>query len=211
MSETAFRYAFRMRKAYSRQARARRMRLFLDLVDPAPGTRVIDLGGVQSFWANCPVPLDLTLLNLPSAKQRTIQPSHHVVRLVEGDARETEFADGAFDLAFSNSVIEHVGGARERARMAGEVRRLAPRYWVQTPSIWFPVEAHTVMPMWWFYPAPLRRWFMARWRRRRPAWAHMVEETTVVRRREMADLFPEAEIHVERRAGIPKSYIACRA
>lgn len=207
----AFRIAFRLRDAFSRRARARRMQWLLETIAPTPGLRVIDLGGVPRFWDACPVPLHLTILNLPGLNPPAAPPAHHRITLVDGDACATGFADGAFDFAFSNSVIEHVGDAASRARMAAEIRRLAPRYWVQTPSAWFPVEAHTLMPGWWAYPDPVKRRFIARWRRSRPGWTEMIEGTTVLPRREVATLFPEARILTERRAGLPKSYVALRA
>ena len=112
------------------------------------------------------------------------------------------------DFVFSNSVIEHVGGAARRAQFAREVRRIGRSYWVQTPSIWFPIEAHSGMPLWWCYPQGMRNWILRRWREKLPAWTEMIEGTTVVKRAELQKLFPDAEIKVERVFGIPKSYIA---
>lgn len=194
----------------SRRSRAARMARFLGEMRPEPGTRVIDLGGVPGFWDACPVPLQVTVLNLPGWNPPRPPPSHHSFRLVEGDATATTFADGSFDIAFSNSVIEHVGPRERQARLAGEARRLAPLYWVQTPSFWFPIEAHSYMPFWWAYPAPLREWFLARWRKRLPKWTEMVATTTFIRRSDLQRMFPDGEIWTERKAGIPKSYVALR-
>ncbi len=210
MFDTTTRLSFRMRGAFSRDSRSARMQWLREAVAPHPGLRVVDLGGTPKFWAGCPVPLDITIVNLPGASPTPPASTHHTMTLIEGDGCDTGFDDGQFDLAVSNSVIEHVGDAGRRAALAHEVRRLAPRYWVQTPSIWFPIEAHSLMPGWWFYPAPLRAWFIRRWRRRLPAWSRMVEETTVLSRREMAALFPDATMHTERRFGLPKSYVAMR-
>jgi hypothetical protein len=112
------------------------------------------------------------------------------------------------DFVFSNSVIEHVGGAERRAQFAREVRRIGRSYWVQTPSIWFPIEAHSGMPLWWCYPKGMRNWILRRWREKLPAWTDMIEGTTVVKRAELQRLFPDAKIKVERVLGVPKSYIA---
>lgn len=186
------------------------MKWFLGVMNPVAGMRVIDLGGVPGFWNDCPVPLDLTILNLPGLNPPQAPASHHAITLVDGDACATPFEDGSFDMVFSNSVIEHVGDAAKRASMAQEVRRLAPRHWVQTPSIWFPIEAHTMMPFWWSYPASLQSWFKRRWRRVRPAWTEMIEGTTVLSRSEVEALFPESSFLTERRAMFPKSYVAYR-
>jgi hypothetical protein len=135
-------------------------------------------------------------------------PSHDLTFL-EGDAcRVPSLSDRSFDLVFGNSVIEHVGAEARRAAFAAEVRRLGRTYWVQTPSMWFPIEAHTAMPFWWFHPRPLRESFVRRWHRALPAWADAVAETSVLTREELLALFPEASLYVESVLGIPKSYVA---
>jgi len=202
--------AQRMQLRFSRRMRARRMELFERTMRPARGARVIDLGGTPRFWRDCEVALDVTIVNLPGALTPGVQ-SHHTISYAEGDACALpELPDQTFDIAVSNSVIEHVGPFRRRRALAREVRRLARAYWVQTPSAAFPVEPHNFMPFWWFYPDPLRNRFLRRWRRRMPARARMIEETTVLSRAEMRDLFPDAELMVERFALLPKSYIAYR-
>ncbi|HEX4060865.1 MAG TPA: UDP-N-acetylmuramoyl-tripeptide--D-alanyl-D-alanine ligase [Streptosporangiaceae bacterium] len=47
-----------------------------------------------------------------------------------------------YDLVFSNSLIEHVGGHERRERFADTVHQLSGAYWVQTPYRYFPVEPH---------------------------------------------------------------------
>ena len=65
---------------------------------------------------------------------------------VQADATERlPFADGAFDLAYSNSVIEHLPPARREA-FAREIRRVARGWWVQTPAFGFPIEPHSLLP-----------------------------------------------------------------
>lgn len=197
---------------FSSRTRARRMEWFLQRMNLRGGERIIDLGGMPGFWSRVPVPLDITIVNLPGTLPPPPQWTRHELRLIEGDACAIEGqADGSYDIAFSNSVIEHVGGPDNRRRLAQEARRLAPRYWVQTPSIWFPIEAHTYMPFWWFYPKALRTRIEGRWHKKLPKWAEMIQDTTVLSRSEMRDLFPDAQIITERVAGLPKSYIAYRA
>jgi len=196
----------RLMLPFSQRARAKRMRAYASLMQVRDGMSVLDLGGQPAIWQGLGERLDITILNLPGAAERNGDPR---IRYVEGDAcRVGEFGAAAFDAVFSNSVIEHVGGAERRAAFAREVRRLGRSYWVQTPAKWFPIEAHCGMPFWWFYPTRLRRYFIVRWRRKLPSWTEMVEGTDLIERAELQALFPEATIQVERFCGIPKSYIA---
>jgi hypothetical protein len=195
-----------MKHRFSRKARARRMQDFRRLMKIKGGERIIDLGGTPQFWEDIDTPLELTILNLPGYNPAYDGSSHHKITLLEGDACEVEFADKSFDIAFSNSVIEHVGGADNEDRLALEARRLAPAYWVQTPSIWFPIEAHNNMPLWWFYPPFVKRAFMRRWRQRLPAWAEMIDGTVVISKSRMLKMFPDSELMVERALGFVKSY-----
>ncbi|SRR6266404_1584814 len=196
------------KQPFSQRARRGRMRAFMERMTVREGMSVLDLGGYPRIWDSVPPKLDITILNLPGALESK-PGSHHRLRYVEGDACDVAgFRDRQFDTVFSNSVIEHVGPAERQAAFAREVRRLGKSYWVQTPSRWFPLEAHSGMPFWWFYPARLRRYFIERWRPTLPAWTEMVEETRVLGPTELRRLFPEATIWVERFCGIPKSYVA---
>jgi Methyltransferase domain len=193
----------------SRRARQRRMRTFLMRMSVAEGMSILDLGGRPQFWNDVPFALNLTILKLPGNVE-TCESKHNIPYL-EGDACQIDGIENrAFDIVFSNSVIEHVGLADRQADLAREVRRLGRSYWVQTPSKWFPVEAHNGMPFWWFYPTRIRRYFIDRWRRILPGnpWTGMIEETTVLSKRNLKQLFPEAAALVEHFWGIPKSSIA---
>jgi SAM-dependent methyltransferase len=131
------------------------------------------------------------------------------MRFVEGDACDLRaFADGEFDVVFSNSVIEHVGDTERQEAFARTVRRLGRRFWVQTPARWFPIEAHTGVPFWWFLPEASRNALLRRWHRKLPAWSDAMAGTRVLTRQRLAELFPGAQIFVESMIGIPKSYAA---
>jgi len=206
-----FHTAVKLKAPFSRRQRQKRMQLFIDRMGLRGGERIIDLGGLAAFWNDCPLPLEITIVNLPGSGLRENPDPRHKVSYVEGDACNLDFvADDSFDIAFSNSVIEHVGPVGNQEAFAREARRVAPRYWVQTPSIWFPIEAHNHMPFWWFYPEPLKRRMIARWKRKLPAWTEMIEGTTVILHDELERMFPDGTILTERYAGFPKSYIVYR-
>jgi hypothetical protein len=202
----ASRFAQRM---FSDYARVRRMQEFCRRTALHSSMRVLDLGGTPAVWQHVQPRCNITIVNLPGAAGAHI-PSHHRLSFHEGDACNLpEFDDLSFDLVFSNSVIEHVGDETRQEAFAREVRRIGKSYWVQTPAKWFPIEAHTAMPLWWFYPEGLRKYFLRRWRVTLPAWSDSMAETRVLSRNRMQQLFPESEIYVEGFAGLPKSYAAC--
>lgn len=111
-----------MRHGFSARMRARRTERFVRALNLKGGERVIDLGGAPSIWRDVPTPLKIVMVNLPGAIE-TDPDSPHDIIYVEGDACHlAQFADGSFDIAFSNSVIEHGGGPRNWAAMAREDR-----------------------------------------------------------------------------------------
>lgn len=197
------------RGSFIRGWRTQRMREMLDRLALPRGARVLDLGGTEALWSLIDHDLHVTLVNLPGSDVRLADPRRFTVRY--GDACALpELDDASFDLAFSNSVIEHVGDEARQAAFAGEVRRLGRAYWVQTPSDAFPLEAHTGVPYYWRLPAFARARLLARWRARSPSWAYAIESTRVLTLARMRTLFPDGDTFVERRLGLEKSYALYR-
>jgi SAM-dependent methyltransferase len=203
-------------RSLAARMRRRRFALFCALLEgPPKAASVLDVGGTLEFWqamGDIPPGLTVTLLNR-NAQSRSLPQGF---RAVTGDARAlTDFAPGAFDVVFSNSVIEHVGGFDDQRRMAAEVRRVGKRYFVQTPNRWFPIEPHFLLPYFQFYPQPLQvaltQHFALGWYPRIPereqAMRH-VELHRLLTAGELRSLFPDARIHRERFAGLTKSLIA---
>jgi len=176
---------------------------------------VIDLGGTVEAWLRAPVrPASVHVVNLE------VQPKDNPDWLTAepGDACALPASlDGAaFDLVFSNSVIEHVGGHAQRVKFAGEVHRLAPRHWVQTPYRYFPVEPHWLFPGFQFLPVSARAEISRRWplvHTRSASHAAGVAAAMGVEllsRTEMAAYFPDSALRYERVAGVVKALIAVK-
>lgn len=123
-------------------------------------------------------------------------------RFVQADALAMPFADGTFDVAYCNSLIEHLA-VGDRERLAGELRRTAGRWFVQTPNRWFPVEPHVLLPLFQFLPRGLRRRL---WRF--GASGEQFHDIDLLGRRELARLFPDARIVRERIGPLTKSLMA---
>lgn len=194
-----------------------RLRRWDRLMAEFPGLenmRVLDLGGTTLWWIRSPArPKSVTVINLK-------EPGEGLpwVRPIAGDACDAPqlVGDDEFDMVFSNSLIEHLGGHAQRARFAQVVRSMAPRYAVQTPYRYFPVEPHWVFPGMQFLPVNCRDWLAPRWplghTYRWPA-ADAQEEvmfTELLSATEMRMYFPDALVVWERFAGLPKSMTALR-
>lgn len=200
---------YRYLRPFQARMRKRRSEIFIRNMKLREGLRVIDLGGTPEIWQFIDTPLDITLVNLEYDPKTdvSIAPQHKFT-LLEEDACKLDLPSCSFDVAFSNSVIEHVGDDAHQRAFASEVRRIAPSYWVQTPSKWFPIEAHNGMPFWWFYPERVRQALIRSWREKLPAWTEMIEGTTVLEKSALREMFPDATLVSERYLGLVKSYIA---
>lgn len=201
------------------QARMRRWEVFAGLFPDVEQMRVVDLGGTVESWRRAPVrPREVVVVNLlepGDADTPGLVP-------VLGDAcraravLEDAGVDPVFDLVFSNSLLEHVGGHANRCALAGEVRALAPRHWVQTPYRFFPVEPHWVFPMMQFLPVAARtrvarRWPLVHTRPDSDAEALAdVQWTELIGTTELRSYFPESQVVKERMAGLVKSIVAVK-
>ena len=62
---------------------------------------------------------------------------------VTADGKNLPFADLAFDLVFSNAVIEHVGDKSDQMLFISEHSRVGKNWIFTTPNRLFPIESHT--------------------------------------------------------------------
>lgn len=196
-------------------ARRRRWKVVLERFPDLQSARVIDLGGTQAFWERSPVrPAHLTVVNLYPPKGE----SAPWVDVVAGDACSAEKWSGGktYDIVFSNSTIEHVGGHDRCQAFARSVRSLAPRHWVQTPYRYFLIEPHWVFPGFQFLPLALRHrvgshWPLSHTRSLGGTVDDPVEDVMSVEllsRTAFRHYFPESQIISESLLGITKSLIA---
>jgi hypothetical protein len=191
--------------------RAKRNAAFLARFPRFSEMRVIDLGGRPRFWRTLPVrPAEMVLLNTEDIGA----PDEPWMRSVRGDACDPPETLGHFDLAFSNSTIEHVGGHAKRQQFASAVMSLADAYWIQTPCRSFPIEPHWYFPGFQFLPTRAkslvgRHWYPARINYPgRGGELETVLEVELLSIVELQYYFPDAEVLRERFAGLTKSLIA---
>lgn len=193
------------------------MQRFLDTFGVTSETRILDVGGAPETWELLREHPRVTLLNTPRTKDEMTRAAGWVA----GDGRALPFRDGAFDIVFSNSVIEHVGDRDSQRRFAAEVMRVGRGYWVQTPNRWFPVEQHLLTPLVHWLPAKWQRWVVPRFTvwsmltrpsddRRRFYLDHYLRDVRLLAARELGEMFPAARVLRERSCGWTKSLIATK-
>ena len=201
--------------SFANRLRAARFLRFEKLVSklPKPVT-ILDVGGTTDFWeqrgwAGHPG-FRITTVNLFPEEQK-----HENVTSVVGDATKLAFSEGSVDVVFSNSVIEHLRTFENQRLMAAEIKRVGKAFWVQTPNFWFPMEPHFLVPGWQWMPFDVR---VAILRKHRCGWMgpspdkeqarELVSEVRLLRRKELATLFPSATLIPERFHGFVKSWTA---
>lgn len=202
-------------RSIGQRSRRRRAEQLLEFFPDLSDMTVLDLGGGADFWDRSLVrPARVVGLNPEVRSTEDFDWYTHVV----GDACDPpdEVRAMSFDLVFSNSTIEHVGGIERRQRFASAVRSIAPAHWVQTPNRYFPVEPHFLFPGFQFLPARarariVRHWPLVHTRSEDPGEAlEVVLYTELLGAAEMTLLFPDSTITAERFLGLTKSLIAVR-
>ncbi len=148
----------RLVDAVSLRSRRRKLRLFLDELQPTAETSVLDVGAdelafgegdgcgtLNFFEEHYPWPERITALGLQDG--RGFSARYPSIRYVQGDACALPFEAGEFDIVFSNAVIEHVGGRERQRLLVSEALRVGRRVFITTPNRRFPVEVHTRLPL----------------------------------------------------------------
>lgn len=185
----------RLADSISLRSRQRKLRLLLEELRPTAETTVLDVGadelgfgegegcGTLNFFEELyPWPERITALGLHDGSGFRARYPH--IPYVQGDACDLPFADGAFDIVFSNAVIEHVGGRELQRRFVSEALRVGRRVFLTTPNRRFPIEVHTRLPLvHWLPDAVSHRVYRALGK-------DEATEVDLLTRRSLAALFP---------------------
>jgi hypothetical protein len=182
---------------------------------------IIDLGGTMQYWGIVSSEylsdhnVNITIVNLPESAMPEDQGPF---RFVAADACNlTHFEDKSFDIAHSNSVVEHVGDWGRMVKFAEELKRVSRYYFCQTPNFWFPIEPHCMTPFFHWLPTPARLWLVSHfqlghWRKAASIddAVRIVESARLLNKKMLQALFTDASIVTERLFFLPKSFVAIR-
>ena len=156
-----------------RKAREEMFSLFMSEFQPTSSTSILDLGvsDEENAEANIlekryPFQNKLTCAGLGNGKLvLSSYPGIEYIKILAG--RPLPFRDGAFDIVYSNAVLEHVGGQEERRHFIQEALRIGRSVFITVPNRWFPIEHHTGIPLMHFnkylFRSVLRRTRLNHW------------------------------------------------
>lgn len=195
--------------------RQRRWKFFLEQMSPTPRTHILDLGGYPCNWSEVPVTCPITFLNTEYPEGWQVNSERFKSEV--GSGCDMPFPDKAFDLVYSNSVIEHVGSREDQSKFAAEINRVGKRLFIQTPNRWFFLEPHFLAPFVHWLPWSIARHLIQRLSLRgvmrrgdNKDLKSLADELRYVSKGELRKLFPDARIHHERWFGMTKSFIVVR-
>lgn len=199
------------------------------LIDHVHGQRnqveIIDVGGTFEYWKRLGVDYlrsrnaSVVVTNLHEYELTDAGADSDVLRATVANGCDLGvYGNQSFDLAHSNSVIEHVGPWSNMRAFAAEIRRVGRAYYVQTPNFWCPIDPH-------YYRAPLIHWLPHPLRARIfnafpvthsgridgvGGAYEVIESTRLLDSRQLQYLFPDGSMSVEWAFGLPKSLITIR-
>jgi hypothetical protein len=200
----------------SNRLRNKRFAVFSNLVSRLKRPiEIIDVGGTMDYWIQRGWhelgDVKITVVNIG-----VTESVFGNISIKSGNALSlSEFADKSFDVAYSNSVIEHLMSIENQRLMANEMQRVGVCFWVQTPNYWFPIEPHFHAIGWQWMPRNYRisrlmkhRYGLAGPVSNRKQAEEFVDEVRLMTASELKSLFPGATLWREKFLGLTKSIVA---
>jgi SAM-dependent methyltransferase len=142
--------------AYNRE---RKWRLFVSHLHPIESTTILDVGFSDREYSpvdnylekRYPWPARITALGIDTPVEFPVR--YPEVSVVQYSGGRMPFDDGAFDVAWSNAVLEHVGRHDAQVSFVRELMRVSGAIFLTTPNRFFPIETHTRLPLVHWCPA----------------------------------------------------------
>ena len=156
-----------------------------------------------------PYPENITALTIDAPERfKDFNKYFPQVTLAFGDGRELKFQDNSFDIVFCNAVVEHVGKRGDQRQFIREIVRVGKKAFVTTPNLYFPIDAHTLIPFAHWLPKRMRFWIYKKLGRE--YWADVIH-LNLLTPRNFLSLFPErirVRIYKQKKFGIASNLIA---
>lgn len=152
---------WRLTSRFTARSRRQRFERFMELMAPSATDLVLDVGVTDTAWRSsnpleAAYPWQERITAVGLEEMPTFRRLFPAVRFVVADGRSLPFADGAFDLGYSNAVIEHVGTLADQRQFVAELVRTCRRVFISTPNSHFPIDPHTLLPLVHWLPRGIR-------------------------------------------------------
>lgn len=188
---------------------------FVDLMQPTPSSTILDLGVTEDTGNAESNYFEQWYPYKDHIVCAGVEDASHLERHYQGITfrrivphQPLPFADGEFDIVFSNAVVEHAGSRRQQRSFVEEAARVGRRFFITTPNRWFPIEMHTALPVLHYLPPPVHRQILSTLGL--SYWA-TEEHLNLLDARSLRDLFAprhEVSIAAVRLSGIVSNLIA---
>ncbi|TAM82470.1 MAG: class I SAM-dependent methyltransferase [Acidobacteria bacterium] len=197
---------------FSHRSRTKKFHLFESLFRPRPEERVLDIGASgevflrYTFEDAYPYPSQIVAGGYDPREVKSARRAYPEPTYIVFDGCSLPFPDKAFDIVFSNAVIEHILGQGRQEHFAREVMRVGKSWFVTTPNYWYPFESHYHLPFIQFLPANLQRRYNSMIGTHIPK--GQTQELGLLSARDLGRLFPSGSIEKVRVTFWPETLVA---
>lgn len=137
----------------SSKSRDRKYNQFIAECEPLSGDRILDIGVNTTEYSpsdnylekHYPHQKMITAIGLEDGT--AFSSRYPETTYLQTDGHNLPFEDNAFDIAYSNAVIEHVCGEEPQIAFLKEMFRVGKIGFLTTPNRLFPIELHTRVPL----------------------------------------------------------------
>lgn len=143
----------RLAYTISKKSRTQKFQFFLRALAPLQTESILDVGVNDTEYSptdnylekHYPFPHAITAV----AHERLdhFRATYPHIKAIVASGTKLPFEDSAFDIAYSNAVIEHVGNRDAQKTFLTELFRVSKRGYITTPNRRFPIEVHTRIPL----------------------------------------------------------------
>lgn len=115
------------------------------------------LNDYDNFFLNY-YPYKNNITCLSNQNLTLVKKKYPEINVIVGDGRRINLSSKAFEVVFSNAVLEHVGSNNNQFKFISECLRVSKKYvFIITPYRYFPIELHTKIPFLHFLPKKIFR------------------------------------------------------
>ena len=135
------------------KSRVKKIREFISLTGAGKDSTILDVGAANKEYSPYDNPLEKIYAYPAKITALSIYPldefskRYPEIRAVNYMGGEFPFNDNEFSVAFSNAVVEHVGGFEKQLKFINEMYRVGRQLYFTTPAREFPLEMHTNLPL----------------------------------------------------------------